>query len=308
MIKFNLIKILKVLGWGWAGLLLAALIGWPVQPAVFPVGVSVVQAQTGAPPPPAPVVEIGGPGKEAGDADQSASPMTEPGIPIVQPVSLPVLPANMEAIPGNANGAVVRIPADDRSGAIGQITFTLGDGIVAVLNVPATPQKEQLLRAVALSNEFLPAALPEWVNPDVAHLFEFSLFECAVDCSTTGQIILQHNPPLELIIRPPDGLDPATLVLLRFDKQAGQYQVINATLHENGNLQFALPQTSNFVLSSLTDPDHAPVIPSVVVPTGLPRTGGGGNPVMLWGSLLAGGIVALLGWFFGYHRKKRSTL
>jgi hypothetical protein len=320
-LKFGCPRFWKVLGWSLGAALLFVLLLQPLGNTLLPLDNGLAFAQTGAPPPSTPVIDGGGTGKtDGGGGDPgpglgatppASIPTAAPGVPVVPPIRAFILPAGLDPVPENVAGALARIPADARPGAISQISLVLSSGSAAAFNVPTDPVTERLVRVVELSADQLPASIPEGIKSEVIFILSFDLFEYYAGSNTVGEVIHQHKQPLTLIIRPPTGIDPVTLVLLHFDPAANQYQVIPGVAYPDGSVQFMLAQTSIFVLSTLAEVGSGQTLiaPPPVIPSGLPRTGDGSRastfpwPLPL---ISAGFLIGLVLWRWRASRRQGS--
>lgn len=138
----------------------------------------------------------------------------------------------------------------------------------------------------------LPAAL---VTDRIMAIFSLDLFDAA-----TGDPVDQHQPELVVRICPRIEYSPETPILLRFDEAANQYTIPpQQYAHPVRCLVAYLPDTSPFVLSTLIG-DGSNVVPTPVIPAGLPRTGEEvetnipASPGRFWWVAL-GGLALVLG-------------
>jgi hypothetical protein len=236
---------------------------------LLPLTQGVALAQSAPPPPPGPPPVI----------------LPPPGTPVVQP-NYPTVPPACVA-PISPNGTVAVIPPAG-NGAVAQITIDLLDYMTTLL-VPAHPAREIAVRIDAPPEQTPPAELPQG---DRALVFAIDLY--FVD---TCEEIHSHTLSLQLGVRPPEGIDPASLTLLRFDEDTGQYETLTTTVDtESRVLRAEITETSPFVLAFGAAGGAAPV-PTAVIPSGLPRTGGGDGSSGLLPALLAlaGGFLAAFG-------------
>ncbi len=305
----------KISGWSaGVGILLLLMALSPSTGALLPAGNGLALAQTGAPPPPTPATEVDNstPPPVARAKGNQPAPAIETGASIVQVTRVSALPENVTPLAETVNSDLVKVPSDNRPKVIGLLDFTLSNGSVAMISVPAAPDAEKILRVAELAPNQLPAPLPAFVNSNFAYLLELNLFNCTQNCLNVGEELHQHSPPLGFVVQAPKEIDPANLTMLHFDAASGDYQVILGTIRPDGSVQFLLPQTSKFVLTGIEDWDatQGRIVYPVIIPAGLPRTGGGNSrlPLMLVaGIILAAALITGIGLRQRFNRKSASS-
>ena len=296
-------NIYKLSIWTFSLVLLAVMFFLPINGTMYPVGNGAAWAQTGAPPAPTPVTNVDN------SHPRIQPPVVSPGVSVVQVVKVPALPERVAPITDKLSSTIVRVPIDNRPTVIGVVDFLLNDGSLAALNVPGKTDTEQIVRVAELPAKKLPAPVPDYAEPSVAYVFEVDVFNCAQDCNAVGDAVHQHNPPLQLLIQPPEKSDPSTLALLHFNSESNAYQVVLGTMSPDGYMQFPLVQTSKFVLTQINDWDKAQpsILYPVVVPAGLPRTGDGSHQMrdpMSYNIFVLLGLAIVAFGFFLWRRKR----
>ena len=195
-----------------------------------------------------------------------------PGTIIVEPNYPATAPAGIDPLAGD--GAIAVIPPQPPTGedVVAVVNADLGGGIAATLLVPVQPEDPTASIVVRIQVDDpvdIPADLPEGAGESVMVL-DIDVFLLTSDGGVT--LITEHDPPLTLAIQVPEGVDPTTLVILRYDEETGAYQVLETTYDPvTGSLIVTLPKTSRFVMVTI-EPGKT------IIPGGLPKTGGGGRP------------------------------
>jgi len=248
------------------------------------------QAQTGAPPP------------------QEEPVITPPpGTTVVEPTFPADAPENVPPVTGEGVLAVVPETAD---GGVAPVNFTLDDVTnLPIVDAPATllvPASETEDIAVAIQplqqdSSSLPEPLPEAAPGTIQLAFSIDVYRV-----NSGEVIHTHQDPLILAIDLPDGVDPNSVVLLHYNELTGEYEQLPVTVDpDTGVITALIFETSPFGLAiGGGQPTFAASeAPEVVIPTGLPTTGGQSTQ-WLWGFMALIGMIVT--GFSLWHRRERE--
>lgn len=233
---------------------------------VVPGGTPIVTAQTGAPPPAEePVIT------------------PPPGTTVVQPVFPAIPPLGVPAV--TEEGLLAVLPPAENAVAV--LTLVIGD-IRTTLIVPTDPEISIAVRIQPTTGP-LPAPLPDTINTTLS-TFTLDLYN-----AEDGTSINSHTPPLTFGA----ALAPTVVtsaVLLHFDEGADVYETILLNTDPvTGIVSSAISETSPFVLATAKA--------GVVVPNGLPNTGGSAQSPLGWGFVAVVGSAGIVWWF--RHRLAR---
>jgi len=267
---------------------------WLFAVALSFLAVESTQAQTGAPPP---------------AQEPVVSP--PPGTTVVEPIVPAVAPENVPPVTGE--GVLVVIP-ETVGGGVAPINFTLDDVTDSpIVDAPATllvPASETgdvavVIQPLQQDSSSLPEPLPEAAPGTIQLVFSIDIYDL-----NSSEIIHRHDPPLVFAIDLPDGVDPNSVVLLHYNEVTGEYEQLPVTVDpDTGVITALIFETSPFGLAigAVQATSAAPEAPEVVIPTGLPTTGGQSTP-WLWGFMAFMALMSTIVTGFGLWQRREKEM